>query len=191
VMSQPAAAAARLTALRALGVRVSIDDFGTGYTSLALLTQLPIDELKVDRTFIGTMTQSPASSARGRPHHVRRRSRTCLRRGPQAPGWAATPPATSRTRPSTPGPGRRGRTSSRALHLDTLALPRSPRAGRRRRDGFRQPTSHATTESLTAALTAAGPPSRVQPHPTDHTRNCVGPAVTRHRTGHPVQHRFT
>jgi hypothetical protein len=42
---------------------VSIDDFGTGYTSLALLTQLPIDELKVDRTFIGTMTESPTHAA--------------------------------------------------------------------------------------------------------------------------------
>jgi GAF domain-containing protein len=49
--------------LRELGVRVSIDDFGTGYTSLALLTQLPIDELKVDRTFIGTMTESPTHAA--------------------------------------------------------------------------------------------------------------------------------
>jgi EAL domain-containing protein (putative c-di-GMP-specific phosphodiesterase class I) len=63
VMTHPAAAAERLTALRALGVRVSIDDFGTGYTSLALLTQLPIDELKVDRTFIGTMTESPTHAA--------------------------------------------------------------------------------------------------------------------------------
>jgi EAL domain-containing protein (putative c-di-GMP-specific phosphodiesterase class I) len=63
VMTHPAAAAQRLTELRALGVRVSIDDFGTGYTSLALLTQLPIDELKVDRTFIGTMTESPTHAA--------------------------------------------------------------------------------------------------------------------------------
>jgi EAL domain-containing protein (putative c-di-GMP-specific phosphodiesterase class I) len=63
VLTQPTAAAARLTALRDLGVRVSIDDFGTGYTSLTLLTQLPIDELKVDRTFIGTMTESPTHAA--------------------------------------------------------------------------------------------------------------------------------
>jgi EAL domain-containing protein (putative c-di-GMP-specific phosphodiesterase class I) len=63
VMTHPATAAQRLTELRALGVRVSIDDFGTGYTSLALLTQLPIDELKVDRTFIGTMTESPTHAA--------------------------------------------------------------------------------------------------------------------------------
>jgi len=41
-----------LTALRSLGVRISIDDFGTGYSSLSVLRDLPIDELKIDRTFI-------------------------------------------------------------------------------------------------------------------------------------------
>jgi diguanylate cyclase (GGDEF)-like protein len=50
------AAGAELDAVRALGVKVALDDFGTGYTSLAHLQQLPIDTLKIDRSFISNLS---------------------------------------------------------------------------------------------------------------------------------------
>jgi diguanylate cyclase (GGDEF)-like protein len=49
---------ARLSELKEHGVRISVDDFGTGYSSLSHLRTLPIDELKIDRSFIAAMQSS-------------------------------------------------------------------------------------------------------------------------------------
>ncbi|TYL78106.1 PAS-domain containing protein [Bradyrhizobium cytisi] len=49
--------------LRTLGVRVSLDDFGVGYSSLSYLRKFPFDRIKIDRSFVGTLGESPESAA--------------------------------------------------------------------------------------------------------------------------------
>ena len=57
IMSDPDGALGTVTRLSDLGVHMSVDDFGTGYSSLANLRRLPIDELKIDRSFVTPMLE--------------------------------------------------------------------------------------------------------------------------------------
>ena len=63
VMTDPEAAIAMLWGLRRIGVRLSVDDFGTGYSSLAYLKRLPVDEVKLDKSFVLNMTGDPDDAA--------------------------------------------------------------------------------------------------------------------------------
>ncbi len=57
VMADPPRAVALLHRLRDLGVRLSVDDFGTGYSSLSYLKRLPVQEVKIDRSFITSLRE--------------------------------------------------------------------------------------------------------------------------------------
>jgi EAL domain-containing protein (putative c-di-GMP-specific phosphodiesterase class I) len=63
IMADPAHALAVMSMLQSMGVRLSVDDFGTGYSSLTHLRQLPIDEIKIDKSFVSGMTTSEADAA--------------------------------------------------------------------------------------------------------------------------------
>jgi diguanylate cyclase (GGDEF)-like protein len=63
LMHDATASGRQLQALKTLGVRIAIDDFGTGYSSLSYLQKLPVDALKIDRSFISGFASIPDSSA--------------------------------------------------------------------------------------------------------------------------------
>jgi diguanylate cyclase (GGDEF)-like protein len=63
LMDDAEASIRMLGALRDMGMALSLDDFGTGYSSLAYLKRFPLDELKIDRSFIHAVPASPADAA--------------------------------------------------------------------------------------------------------------------------------
>jgi diguanylate cyclase len=63
LMQDPVRARTTLERLAAIGVSVSVDDFGTGYSSLAHLKRLPVDTLKIDKSFVLDMAEDGADEA--------------------------------------------------------------------------------------------------------------------------------
>jgi EAL domain-containing protein (putative c-di-GMP-specific phosphodiesterase class I)/CheY-like chemotaxis protein len=63
LMEDPEESVIRLQDMKRFGVRLSIDDFGTGYSSLAYLSRYPMDELKIDRSFVVGIVTDPASAS--------------------------------------------------------------------------------------------------------------------------------
>jgi diguanylate cyclase (GGDEF)-like protein len=62
-LEQPEEVIRELQALRALGVRIALDDFGTGFSSLVHLRRLPVDELKIDASFVQGAVREPSAAA--------------------------------------------------------------------------------------------------------------------------------
>ena len=58
LMSDPVAALEAMERMTTLGVRTSVDDFGTGYSSMSHLRRLPINEIKIDQSFVLDMTRN-------------------------------------------------------------------------------------------------------------------------------------
>ncbi len=63
LMSDVAGAAEQVRALEKMGVRIAVDDFGTGYSSLSYLKDLPVDELKIDQSFVHDISTDPDKAA--------------------------------------------------------------------------------------------------------------------------------
>jgi EAL domain-containing protein (putative c-di-GMP-specific phosphodiesterase class I) len=125
LMLDPVRSRATVMRLRELGVRLSVDDYGTGYSSLRYLQQLPVDELKIDRSFIRHMVsnESDLMIVRSTVDLAHGLGLSVVAEGGGA-RWDMAPPGSHRLRPGPGIPPLRS-AASRALHRVAARLQRA------------------------------------------------------------------
>ena len=148
-MTEPERALQTLSPLRSIGVGLAVDDYGTGHSSLAYLHRLPLDTLKIDRSFVAEMAREGGVIVRSTvdlAHTLGLKSWPRASRM-QRPRWpCARWAATSARATTTPG-----RCRSQAL-LDALVEPAFRTTVSAPADAPRRPTCHESISSRSRAV---------------------------------------